>query len=159
MGVYHLKKNEFVEAQKFFSRLNDIETYSNMTAIISLSLNNLVRLHNKNENEVFELINKIIEKFENIKKIQKAFVGCFYNSINTEKIFLNLLNDPNIDFSRYNFFYANYYLNNNNIPKAKKIIDKAIKSYPNNLILNQFNYDLKKKSFLQINLIAKIFHI
>ena len=167
MGVYHLKKNEFVEAQKFFSRLNDIETYSNMTAIISLSLNNLVRLHNKNENEDFELINKIPERFENIKKIQKAFVGCFYNSINTEKIFLNLLNDPNIDFSRYNFFYANYYLNNNNIPKAKKIIDKAIKSYPNNLILNQFNYDLKKKSFFAnkfdckniSHIIAEIFYI
>ena len=136
MGVYYLKNNQFDEAKKFFKRLDEMENHSNLTGILSKSLNNWVAFNDLNEKEALKLIDKIPSKFENIKKIQSAFTGCFYDSDKTDMFFQNLITDQTVDFSRYNYFYANYYLKKENREKANQIINQALKLYPNNLILN-----------------------
>ena len=58
------------------------------------------------------------------------------------------------NFSRYNFFYSNYYFNKKNVTKSLEIINKAVKENPNNLLINQFKKTLVENEKITINLIV-----
>ena len=55
-----------------------------------------------------------------------------------------MLSNKKTDFSRYNYFYASFALNNGNINKAKEIINSALELHPRNLLLNQYKLNLKE---------------
>ena len=56
-----------------------------------------------------------------------------------------MIQDEEYNFSRYNFFLANYLLFKNNIEKSKKIIEKSRKKYDSNLLIKQTeNFFLKE---------------
>ena len=88
-------------------------------------------------------INQLDNRFENLKKIQNAFLHCYFNSKDTSSLFNKLIQDQRTDFSRYNFFYARYLDNQGEKTKAKQIIEDALSKHPRNLLLNQYNIDLK----------------
>jgi len=56
-----------------------------------------------------------------------------------------LNSNKKIDFSRYNYFHASYFVSLGKINEAKKIVESALKLYPRNLLLNQYKIDLSEK--------------
>ena len=81
-------------------------------------------------------------KIKNLKDIQSAFLHCYYKHKNINFFFEKLALNQEIDFSRYNYFYATYLSNIGKIDQAKKIVNSSLKLYPRNLILNQYKLDL-----------------
>ena len=72
-----------------------------------------------------------------MKKIQNAFLQCHFNDNKTEQAFIELTEDENYNFSRYNFFLINYLLSKNEKNKAKEVIKKSRKLHNSNLLLKQ----------------------
>ena len=78
----------------------------------------------------------------------------------------NLVLNEKIDFSRYNYFYATYLLNQGKTKKAKKIINSSLELYPRNLLLNQYKLNLNNGKYKNdfncqnlSNIVAEIFYI
>ena len=88
---------------------------------------------------------KIPKTYQNLKKIQKIFYKCYFDENETQKLFEGLIQNRNYNFSRYNFFLANYLLHQNKINDAKKIIQTARKEYNSNLLLKQTEIFLNEK--------------
>ena len=84
-------------------------------------------------------------RFENIKNIQEVFTYCHFSSEQTDEEFKKLTSRPKINFSRYNFFHANYLISEGKEKEAKEVLQTSINVYPTNLILNQFQIDLIEK--------------
>ena len=64
---------------------------------------------------------------------------------NTDFIYNKLINETNVDFSRYNYFYINYLYKNKNFNKAKIVLEKSLNQSPRNLLLNQTKLDIHNK--------------
>ncbi len=145
-GIYHLKNGRSELAKKYFFKLKGDKNQISINNFIILSLLNWSSLDNLNFAEAKKNISSIDPVFENLKRIQNTFLYCFYQKQNVEIVFNNLISDKKTDFSRYNYFFANYLVNAGKISKAKKIINDALKLYPRNLLLNQMSLDLKKEN-------------
>ena len=143
-GVYYLKNSKIDLAKEYFLRANNIDSRLILNAYVSNSLYNWVSVKDLSLEISISKLNKLDKRFENLKKIQNVFLNCYYDSRNTKNLFNQLITDKETDFSRYNFFYASYALRSDNKKEAENILEKAIKSYPRNLLLNQFKIDLKK---------------
>jgi len=74
-------------------------------------------------------------------------LNCFNKGKKTEFFFENLVSNEEIDFSRYNYFYATYLLNAGQIEKAKKVLNFSLELYPRNLLLNQYKLDLDNDEY------------
>ncbi len=146
IGIYFLKNSKFDLSKKYFS--NAIKRNSR-TILDSYIVNTLFLWANlKDEKlEVSKLnLDKLDDRFENLKKIQRAFLNCFYESPKTESSFKELVLDEKTDFSRYNYFYAKYLTSIGEEKKANKIIKESLFKYPRNLLLNQYLDDLENKN-------------
>ncbi len=146
IGIYFLKNSKFDLSKKYFS--NAIKRNSR-TILDSYIVNTLFLWANlKDEKlEVSKLnLDKLDDRFENLKKIQRAFLNCFYESPKTESSFKELVLDEKTDFSRYNYFYAKYLTSIGEEKKANKIVKESLFKYPRNLLLNQYLDDLENKN-------------
>ena len=147
IGIYYLKNERFELAQKYFLKLRDRESQFIFNNFVSSSLLNWASFKTLDFNSAKKKIYEIDSKFKNLRNIQNVFLHCFYKSKKTEMLFKNLVSNEQIDFSRYNYFYANYLKNNGQFEKAKKVLNSSIESYPRNLLLNQFKLDLKNDKY------------
>ncbi len=166
IGIYYLKNGKHELAHRYFSKLKKRKSNFFLNDFVSISLLNWNSFKSLDLNSAQKKINGINPKFENLKAIQNVFLHCFYKSKKTEFFFENLFADKNSNFSRYNYFYALYLSSIGKFDKEKKILKKAIKQYPRNLLLNQYKLDLDNnkpvKNFNCQNLshvIAEIFYI
>jgi len=145
--VYYLKNNDHEKSSYYIDRLTDKSQPGTIQNLVSSSLGSWINIKNRSSLEAgLNLLENIPRNFENLKKIQQAFVHCYFDSEKTGNIFRELTSNPSIDLSRYIFFYVNYLLNKNNTNKkeAKNILQASLKQYPKNLILNQLNIDIKE---------------
>lgn len=143
MGVYHMKNLKFNLANQYFLKAKNRKSKSILDVYVANSLNFWSQLDNYNLNEAKLIFNQLDDRFINLKKIQNVFLNCYYSNEEVEKLFSDLTMDKNIDFSRYNYFFAKYLDNNNRKKESKQIITKSLKLYPKNLLLNQFKLDLE----------------
>ena len=149
IGIYYLKKKNYSLSEKYFAKLNKKENSFVLTSFISESLLNWSSFKRLNLISATNKIDSVEDKFSNLKKIQSAFLHCFYQSNQTDVYFKKLTDDKKTDFSRYNYFYAIYLTNSIRIEEAKKIIDYSLEKHPRNILLKQFKIDLQNKKFLQ----------
>ena len=163
-GVFYLKNSKKDKAQKYFLKAKSKNSKLIFNNYLSSSLHIWSNLSNLNKASLE--IDKLDERFENLKKIQNVFLNCYFENSNTNNIFFKMISNKNIDFSRYNYFYASYLASIGKINDAKKIVDTALKAHPRNLLLNQYNFDLRKnKDVLTFNceneehVIAEILYI
>ena len=63
------------------------------------------------------------KNFGTLSIISETFQLCYLNDEKTENYFLNLINDIDGDYTRYNFFYLSYLIENNKFAKAKQLIN------------------------------------
>jgi len=149
LGVYYLKYSKLDLAKENFQKAKETKR-SVLNDYVTNSLNNWSNLKSSNLNNSMIEINKIDERFENLKKIQNIFLNCYFDSSNTENLYKELVSNKKTDFSRYNYFYASFMANSGKIKEAKQIVNSALKSYPRNLKLNQFKEDLKENKNISI---------
>jgi tetratricopeptide (TPR) repeat protein len=68
----------------------------------------------------------------------------------TDSYFLNLINDPESDFTRYIYFYLSYLVENNQLEKAEKI-SEDIDFINTTLLLSQGKSWIENKNFKKLN--------
>ena len=166
IGVYFLKNKKYSLASKYFLKTKKKNNGFLINNFVSNSLTNWISFRKIDFDIAKKKIESMDQRFENLKNIQNIFLHCFYKSQKTELLFKDLSSGKAIDFSRYNYFYANYLVDMGKIDQAKEIINSSLKLYPRNLLLNQYKLNLKsgkiENNFDCQNLshiIAEIFYI
>jgi len=167
-AVYHLEDEDFTNVSFYLKRLEGKNQQSSLQNLLSISLNAWIDFRNiSNISSGLNALDSIPEKFTNLKKIQKTFAYCYFDSLKTDEIFKQLTSNTNIDYSRYYFFHANYLISKKKEEKTKEIIKSSFDASPKNLLFNQLKSDLKNKKAISdrfdcknpADVIAEIFYI
>ena len=147
-GIFYLKNSDIDLAQKYFLKAKSKNSRFILNNFVSYSLYSWSNLDNYDLLQASLELEKIDQRFENLKKIQTVFLNCYFNSSNTNSLFEELVSNEKTDFSRYNYFYASFAAASKKIDKAKDIVNTALKSYPRNLLLNQYKLDLNQGNYI-----------
>ena len=159
IGVYYLKNSDIEQAQKYFLKAKKKNSRFVINNYVLSSLYNWSSLIYYDLNQASIELEKLDERFENLKKIQKVFLNCFFNSSNTKNLFNDLISNQKTDFSRYNYFYSSYLRSQGKIKEAKEILNSAIKLYPRNLLLNQYKIDINENKNISVFNCQDISHV
>ena len=138
LGLDFFVKGDYLKAGTYFERLNNPYQRSiNFQGFIGdiLVAWNEASLNNKVDS--FKSLDQIHNLFNHLTKTQNVLMQCYFDSETTQKSFLELINDKNYNFSRYNFFLVNYLLFKNKKAEAKKIITESRIKNNSNLLLEQ----------------------
>tara|TARA_B100000963_G_C22615213_1_gene666986 strand:- start:231 stop:1925 length:1695 start_codon:yes stop_codon:yes gene_type:complete len=146
-GIYYLKNKKHDLAETYFLKIKKRNSNFILNDFLSDTLLNLSRLSSSNLEVAQQNIKNMDSKLDNIKEIQKVFLHCFYQSEKTDFIFNKLVSNNNVDFSRYNYFYANFLANSGQIQKANKIVSFSAETNPNNILLQQLKLDFRKGKY------------
>ena len=142
--VDSLKKNNFEKAEQYLSQSLKFQNQNRFNLVMFETLKQyLYTFKNKKI-----LSNK--KNFGNISIINQAFQRCYLKQDNTRSSFLNLINNPDGDYSRYIFFYVNYLIENKKIDEAKSATDQL--EYINStLLLSQSKSWVDSGKFKEFN--------
>ena len=149
-AVFYLKNSNSELAKKYFLKAKNKNSRFILNNYVSNSLYNWSNLKSVDINYATLQLKKLDKRFENLKKIQNVFLNCYYNSSNTNQLFIELNSNMKTDFSRYNYFHASYASSSGKIEEAKNIVQTALKLYPRNLLLNQYKIDLNKTNNIDV---------
>ena len=132
---------------KAFTQLNIINQKNNKTALQDLlikTIHSWIKIEKDKLNfyEANSLFDKLDPRFNNIKKIQKVFVSCYFDTPNSNLEFEKLINNKSTNFSRYSFFYIDYLIKKGFLDKAKNELNKSLEKSPRNVLLNKIKNDL-----------------
>ena len=130
MSIDSIKKKNFTESKKYLIKTSDFISNSPYERAIYEALKSYFYL--------FEHKKKILNKKEisNLSFITEIFQTCYLNGKQTEPLFVSLISNNSIDYSRYNYFYINYLIEQNRYNDAKKITNE-IDVLNNNLLVLQ----------------------
>ncbi len=143
IGINHFKNSKFNLSSEYFLKAEKRRNRSFLDNYVAKSLYIWSNLNNEFEKSS-SMINKLDARFDNLKKIQNVLLNCYFDTEATAFHFDKLTSNTDIDFSRYNYFYAKYLSSIGEIKKAKKIINNSLKLNPNNLLISQYKIDLDK---------------
>ena len=132
---------------KAFTQLNTINQKNNKTALQELLIKTIlswikIEKDKLNFYEANSLFDKLDPRFNNIKKIQKVFVSCYFDTPNSNLEFEKLISNKSTNFSRYSFFYIDQLIKKGFLDKAKNELDKSLEKSPRNVLLNKIKNDL-----------------
>ena len=140
----NLKKNNFIKAEKYLDQSLKFQSQNRFNLVIFETLRQYI----------FTFKNKKIssneKNFGNISIITQAFQRCYLKKKNTRSSFLNLINNPNGDYSRYIFFYINYLIENKNINEAKAVAAK-LEYLNSSLLLSQSKSWIDSDKYKEFN--------
>jgi len=138
LGLESFIKKDYLNAEKHFERLNKISRYN---LLFDDFLGNIliawIKASENNKEDSFKFLDKVPERYHNLKKIQNSFLQCYFDTSKTQIAFEQLINNEDSDFSRYNFFFANYLLFKNKNIEAEKVINLSRKTHKSNLLIKQ----------------------
>ena len=138
LGLEFFIKNDYLNAEKHFERLNKISRYN---LLFDDFLGNIliawIKASENNKEDSFKFLDKVPERYHNLKKIQNSFLQCYFDTSKTQIAFEQLMNNEDSDFSRYNFFFVNYLLFKNKNIEAEKVINLSRKTHKSNLLIKQ----------------------
>ena len=134
-----INKNDFKKTTKYLNNLPKFSDNDTLNLIIYESL--------KNYNFLFE--NKRMPSndstFSNLTLISRAFQSCYLDKKQTQSYFDNLINNKEVDYSRYIFFYINNLIEQNKFQTAKEIADQIDCLNSSLLIMQTKNWIDNKK--------------
>jgi tetratricopeptide (TPR) repeat protein len=138
LGLESFIKKDYLNAEKYFERLNKISRYN---LIFDDFLGNIliawIKASENNKEDSFKFLDKVPERYHNLKKIQNSFLQCYFDTSKAQIAFEQLMHNEDSDFSRYNFFFANYLLFKNKNIEAEKVINLSRKTHKSNLLIKQ----------------------
>ena len=139
-----LKKNNLEQAEKYLNLSSKFQNQNRFNLVIIETLREyLYTFKNKRLPS-----NK--KNFGNISIINQAFQNCYLNKSSARSSFVNLINNPEGDYSRYMFFYINYLIESNQIDEAKLVANK-IEYISSTLLLSQSKSWVENKNFKEFN--------
>ena len=139
-----LKKNDFHIAEKYLDQSLKFQNQNRFNLVIFETLRQYI--HTFKNKKI--LSNK--KNFGNISMINQAFQRCYLEKDTTRSSFLNLINNPDGDYSRYIFFYINYLVENNKKDEARAVADQL--EYINStLLLTQSKSWVDNNKFKEFN--------
>ena len=141
LAIKLIKKNKFEDNSDFFDArllliIDSLKKKDFDQAYLYSSNNTKFRANNKFNLAILENLEqytfvfkerqilKNTKNFGKLSKISETFQRCFLDDKNTDAFFSNLFNDIEVDYTRYIFFYLSYLIENDQIPKAKKIVEE-----------------------------------
>ena len=107
-GIFYLKNSDIDLAQKYFLKAKSKNSRFILNNFVSYSLYSWSNLDNYDLLQASLELEKLDQRFENLKKIQTVFLNCYFNNSNTNSLFEELVSNEKTDFSRYNYFYASF---------------------------------------------------
>ena len=122
-AIFYMKNSNANLAQKYFLKAKMRKSKFILNSYVSNSLYLWSSVNNYSLRNALNELDKVDERFENLKKIQSIFLNCYFDNPNTQTLFESLITDEKTDFSRYNYFYASYLTDSGKIEKAKDIIN------------------------------------
>ena len=140
--IDYLKKNNLSGAYSHLIEMENLISDDRVDAAILESLKDYIFTFK----EIKILKNK--KNFGKLSSISEAFQRCYIQDDNTDAYFSKLINNPEIDYSRYIFFYLAYLIENDRIIEAKKITDD-IHYINSTLLLSQGKSWIEKGNFNQ----------
>ena len=142
--VDSLKTNNLEKAEKYLDLSLKFQNKNRFNLVIFETLKQyLYTFKNKKI-----LSNK--KNFGNISIINQAFQRCYLKEESTRSSFLNLINNPNGDYSRYIFFYINFLIENDKISEAKAVSNQF--EYINStLLLSQSKIWVENEKFKEFS--------
>ena len=140
--IDYLKKNNLSGAYSHLIEMENLISDDRVDAAILESLKDYILTFK----EIKILKNK--KNFGKLSSISEAFQRCYIQDNNTDVYFSKLINNPEIDYSRYIFFYLAYLIENDRIIEAKKITDN-IHYINSTLLLSQGKSWIEKGNFDQ----------
>ena len=140
--IDYLKKNNLSGAYSHLIEMENLISDDRVDAAILESLKDYIFTFK----EIKILKNK--KNFGKLSSISEAFQRCYIQDNNTDVYFSKLINNPEIDYSRYIFFYLAYLIENDRIIEAKKITDD-IHYINSTLLLSQGKSWIEKGNFDQ----------
>ena len=167
VGIYHLKNKKPFLAKEYLLRNYQRKNLDPIQKLISILILQWSNFEDLTYQDSIRRLEKIDVRFENIKKIQKSFLNCYFDKSSTSKVFFNLVNDKSANFNRYNFFFANYLNNNNRTLEYNNAIKAALKKTPRNLLINQLKLDVERGEKLKnifecknnLHVMAELFYL
>ncbi len=146
MGLKYFKEKDFSNAEKHFLRLNSFTKYNLFfDDFLGNVLISWVKVSKNDMEGAFKYLEKIPERYRKLKKIQNAFLQCYFDTEQSELSFNQLIDNEEYS-SRYSFFLINYLLHKNKNTKAEEIIKKGREEYSANLLIKQSeDFVLKNK--------------
>ncbi len=137
-----LKKNDFDKALVYLKKIENSLQKDKFNSAIKESLHQYLYVFK--EKKIYN--NK--KNFGKLSIISETFQRCYLSDLTTGTYFSNLINDSEVDYSRYIFFYLSYLIDQNEIDEVKKLVDDI--DYINTtLLLSQ------AKSWIENNNIEK----
>ena len=140
--IDYLKKNNLSGAYSHLIEMENLISDDRVDAAILESLKDYIFTFK----EIKILKNK--KNFGKLSSISEAFQRCYIQDDNTDAYFSKLINNPEIDYSRYIFFYLAYLIENDRIIEAKKITDD-IHYINSTLLLSQGKSWIERGNFNQ----------
>ena len=150
LGLYQFKVENYTKAKFYFDKLENNFEHQLIFDILKISLNSWTEIAQSKKTEKIKLIDISRPGYNNLILIQKVLAHCHTGSADTEQEFKRIIENKKFGFSRYNFFFANYLLNNNKETESKNFINLASERYPGNLLINQFKKNLNNKEKTKI---------
>ena len=139
-----LKKNNFEKAEKFLNQSLKFQNQNRFNLVIFESLRQYI--HTFKNKKI--LSNK--KNFGNISIINQAFQRCYLKKDSARSSFLNLINNPDGDYSRYIFFYINYLIQNKKIEEARAVVGQ-LEYISSTLLLTQSKSWVENNEFKKFN--------
>ena len=137
IGLKYFIEEDFSKAEKHFSRLNSFTRYNIFLGdFLGNVLISWVKASQHDREGAFVHYEKIPDRYRKLKKIQNAFLQCYFDSPQSELSFNQLIDNEEYS-SRYSFFLVNYLLHKKNNIKAEEIIQKGREEYSSNLLIKQ----------------------
>ena len=140
--IDYLKKNNLSGAYSHLIEMENLISDDRVDAAILESLKDYIFTFKEIK------ILKSKKNFGKLSSISEAFQRCYIQDDNTDAYFSKLINNPEIDYSRYIFFYLAYLIENDRIIEAKKITDD-IHYINSTLLLSQGKSWIEKGNFNQ----------
>ena len=138
LGLESFVKKDYINAEKYFKRLNAFSKYNLFfDDFFGNLLTSWIEASKNNQEGSFKFLNEIPERYIHLKNIQKAFLHCYFDTSKTEVAFEDLISSEKNDFSRYNFFLANFFVHKNENTAAEILLENSVNAYNSNLLLKQ----------------------
>ena len=138
----YIKKGDLEEAYKYLIKVEYLISKDRIDLAILESLKEYI--YTFKEKKILETK----KNFGKLSNISETFQRCYLQDKKTDAYFSNLINNPEIDYSRYIFFYLAYLIENNKVNEAKKITDN-IHYINTTLLLSQGKNWIESEKFDQ----------
>ena len=134
-----INKNDFKKTTKYLNNLPKFSDNDTLNLIIYESL--------KNYNFLFEKkrMPSNDSTFSNLTLISRAFQSCYLDQKQTQSYFDNLIQNNEVDYSRYIFFYINNLIEQNKFQTAKDTTDQIDSLNSSLLVMQTKNWIDNKK--------------